>query len=530
MDTDSAEMPMTYGRDELTSDLRDLVQFIETLHADPFLGYDSRSSLHARVERLARDLPEEMTAEAFYRLAASVVSGLEDAHSLVRPPEHNSTEGEHQRLPLSLEVVGTGLYVESVTDESLTELVGARLSAIEGVSASELVDRSEGLRGAENRYGALLFTAGYIERYRSLARLLDRETPPETLAVEFELNGARRSIEVNPVPGDPDPVARLEQTFPHPEGTGPRYRMYEAGHTMVFVPGNLLDYRESLEAKLASGADITAELASEAYDRQVGEDPPDSVEATVAVLPSMTETLEAMAEEMVEADSETLIVDLRGNSGGDSQFVFHLAYLLDGWDGVARAVDGVKFLRRRTEPYRQRYGDGEAGSTLDNPADYDFSGFFASADQSDGPPPLVERLLSRSKTATEFVERHGDGGLYAPERVVVVVSAGTMSSAFAGAAQLSALGADVVGVPSGQAPISFGEPVEQRLPNTGLEVRIAGSMFQWLEDPVGDVLEPDCELTPARFEAYDRARDAALRLAFEYAGYGDSPPTPIGSG
>lgn len=329
------------------------------------------------------------------------------------------------------------------------------------------------------------------------------------------------------VTGNPDPVARLAQTIRHPAGSGPRYRLYEGGDAVVFNPGNLSDYRESLEAKVAADADVAAELASQAYYRQVCGNQPDSIEETVAALPSMTETLEAMAEEMTAANTETLLVDLRDNPGGDSQFVFLLAYLLGGWEGVARAVEGVKVVKRRTKQYRQRYGDSGDGSAIDNPADYDFSGFFPSTDESDGPPPLVRQLLARSQTATEFVDQHDDGGLYTPEKVVVVVSAETMSSAFACAAQLTALGADIVGVPSGQAPISFGEHVERTLPHTGLKVTLAGSMYQWVTDPAGDVLEPDSKLTPARFEEYDHARDAGLRLAFEHAGYGDSPPTVV---
>jgi hypothetical protein len=104
-----------------------------------------------------------------------------------------------------------------------------------------------------------------------------------------------------------------------------------------------------------------------------------------------------------------------------------------------------------------------------------------------------------------------------------------MSSAFAGAAQLTSLGADIVGVPSGQAPLSFGEPVEKTLPNTGLTARIAGSMYHWVPDPDTNVLQPDRELTPSLFERYDRTTDAGLRLAFDHAGITEasgSPPVP----
>lgn len=41
-------------------------------------------------------------------------------------------------------------------------------------------------------------------------------------------------------------------------------------------------------------------------------------------------------------------------------------------------------------------------------------------------------------------------------------------------------------------------------------------MYHWVPDPDGRVLESDAELTPERFEGYDRAADAGLRLAFDH--------------
>jgi hypothetical protein len=141
---------------------------------------------------------------------------------------------------------------------------------------------------------------------------------------------------------------------------------------------------------------------------------------------------------------------------------------------------------------------------------------------------MLRRLLTRADGFADLVDEIDDGGRYEPDRIVVATSAGTMSSGFAVAGQLTALGADVVGVPSGQAPISFGEAVERELSNTGLTARIACSMYHWVPDPDGRVLEPDAELTPKRFGEYDRAGDAGLRLAFDHAGHTDGEaPTPL---
>ncbi len=519
----------THERAALAADLRTLLRTIEAVHPDPFVGYESRVALHERVERLVRSLPEEATTEAFYRRAAPVVAGLDDAHSLLSPPEGAGPDTDRdRRLPVSLRVVGEELYVESVADEGLADLVGARLLAVEGVSVSEIAERGRRFRGSENRYGALDRVAHMIERHRPLARLLDRDAAPETPTLSVDVGDGERSRSVEPVSADRESVASLDTTLPLPEGSGPRYRRYGDG-AAVFVPGNLSDYRESLEAKHAAAPDVAAEQAAAAHDRQVGGDRPDDAETTIAALPSMAETVEAMCEAMAAAGTETLVVDLRDNPGGDSQFVFLLAYALQGIEGLVRATEQVRLVRRRTDPYRERYGDaaGEGQDGPDNPMAYDFTGFLRGSGEEDRAQrlALVRQRLGRSPTATDLLDRVDDGGVYCPERLVVVTSAGTMSSAFAAAAQLTSLGADVVGVPSGQAPRSFGEPVERTLPNTGLDVRLAGSLYHWTEHP-GDVLEPDRELTPERFERLDRAADAGLRLALEHAGHDEVAADP----
>ncbi|WP_327051140.1 S41 family peptidase [Halomicrococcus gelatinilyticus] len=512
-----------FDRDALAEDARELVAAIEEIHPDPYVGYDGRVALHARLERLVRELPESATTEEFYRRAAPLVAGLQDAHSLLKAPERTDDGAGDRTLPVEFRVVGDRLYVESVADDALADLVGARLLAVAGESVATLVDRGASLRGAENGYMERYFAAGMIEHHRRLARLLDRPEPPAEPTLRFETADGERSVAMTPVAHDREPTHDLGATFPHPTGSGPRYRLYEGGDAAVFVPGDLQGYRESFEVAMARGATTADELAPAAYERHVGGDPPDDLDAMVAALPSMAETLADLADAMAAADTDTLVVDLRDNPGGDSQFVFHLAYVLAGWDAVADTVAGVRSLKRRTDRHRERYGTGEAGlgTAADSPVDYDFSDFL---DDGGGTAERLRDGLTQSDTFARFVEDGSYEGAYAPERIVVAVSTGTLSSGFAGAAQLTSLGAEVVGVPSGQAPKSFGEAVEVTLPNTGLTANVAGAMYHWTPDPDAAVLEPDRELTPAAFEAYDRAGDAGLRLAFDHAGVTDGDP------
>ena len=511
--------------DALADDARELVEFVESVHPDPFLGYDSRVDLHATLERTVRDLPESATREAFYRRAAPLVTGLADAHSLLRVPEAGESDDEGDReLPLSFRVVGDGLYVEAVANQRLANLVGARLLTVEGEPVETLAERVGRLRGIENAYHGRQRLGSFVGGYRSLGRLLDREEPPENVDVRLRVDGEERTVTIEPTTETDDPAAELTESFPHPEGSGPRYRLYEGGDAAVFVPGNLSDYRESFEAAMAAGAGRVDDLAPEAYERHVGGDPPEETADLVAELPSMADALLELVDAMADADTETLIVDVRDNPGGDSQFVFHLGYALAGFAGVERLAEAVKSVKRRSEPHRERYGEDDLGTAAENHADYDLGGFLDGSED----PEMLRGLLTRAEGFADLVDEIDDGGRYEPDRIVVATDAGTMSSAFAVAGQLTALGAEVVGVPSGQAPISFGEAVERELSNTGLTARVACSMYHWVPDPDGRVLEPEAELSPERFEGYDRAADAGLRLAFDHASQTDGEaPTPV---
>ncbi|MFB6218212.1 MAG: hypothetical protein ABEH77_03375, partial [Halobacteriaceae archaeon] len=149
---DADDTPAVYARGDAAEDVWELLRYIEETHPDPFVGYESRVTLHARVERLVRSLSEESSAEEFYRRVAPVVAGLDDAHSLLHPPDDASApDGGDRTLPVSFRIVGDELYVEEVTDDTLTDLLGGRLRAVEGVPVPELVERGRGLRTAENR-------------------------------------------------------------------------------------------------------------------------------------------------------------------------------------------------------------------------------------------------------------------------------------------------------------------------------------------------------------------------------------------
>jgi len=525
-DTDSGAetgqaTPNTFPRDEVAADLRELLRKVEAIHPEPYHGYDGRVDLHATVEQAVATLPEEPSLEQSYRTAAELVAGLDDAHSRVAPPDTDD-EGP-ERLPIGLRVVGDSLFVNAVDDESLAALLGAELLTVEGVSIEAIASRCTTLRGAENRYFARVLAGNRIEDPRWYDRLLDvSKTPSSVTLTVRQPDGSAETCSVQPVCSD-SPAQRLSTGDLGPSGTGPRFDTVDDGRTVVFVPGNLGLYREVVQAARERNPDRAAQIAAQASQYHFGEAPPDSDEEAVEAIPSMVETVIEMVETMRAADTDSLVVDLSGNTGGDSRFVQYLCYAIYGWERLVDAHDWPVTAKRRTQPHREEYGvperanDGYA-THEENPAAYDFGDRFRTRAQT-----VQERVATYREELgvgpflpeleTEEHERY-----YTPDTVVVVTDATTLSSAFGGAALLAELGADVVGVPPGQAPLSFGEAVEVTLSNTGLQVDISGAMFRWTRDPSGPVLPMDRELTPELFvDRYDRAGDAPLRLGIDHA-------------
>lgn len=524
-DPTTGDDPETYDAAAQAEDLRTLVERIEALHPEPYRGYDGRVALHAALEETIRALPESATAEQVYRRAAPLVAGLEDAHSRLDPPEHEAPDG---RLPLSIRVVGDALYVDGVHDESLSDLLGGELLAVAGDPVDAAVDRLAEIRGCENRYFARLCAARRIGEYERVDELLDRPTAPAAPTVRVRTGDGERQRRLDPVAAETDPVRELDRTVDRPEGTAPRYELLDGGDAAVFVPGNLTAYREVLQAARERDAGYAESVARRAYRTHFDGEPPADLDAVAAELPSMVEAVIDLVEAMEAAGTESLVVDLRDNPGGDSRFVQYLGYALYGLDAVVDGADWAIALKRRTPAHRERYGvpDGERDEYAtfeDNPASYDFGPRFRTVEQShDHRRRRMEARLALGRFADELDGRDHEA-YYELSRVAVATTAGTMSSAFGGAALLRELGADLVGVPPGQAPVSFGETVAVELPNTGLTADVAGSAFRWTRDPDGDVLPMTRTLTPALFERrYDRASDAALRLALDHV-RGDAP-------
>lgn len=247
--------------------------------------------------------------------------------------------------------------------------------------------------------------------------------------------------------------------------------------------------------------------------------------------PSATAVFRSLVTEMKERETNTMIVDVRGNHGGDSFIVDILVYFLYGRERLARLHDfghgetGVfrysrRFFADRPEQSLESLNEGRLVPLIEG--DYEFSRSFVDGEPIAGrtPPvtePLVFEYMRTSPTFRPEFEAGEYEGYYHPEKIVVLCDAGTISAGFSVAVAFHQLGGTLVGTPSAQAPNSFGAGTIFELDNTGIRGMvpvIAATHFA--DDPSkARVLPVDYPLDYERLASYDFDPNAAYLYALE---------------
>jgi hypothetical protein len=503
----------THDRATLAADAREFAATLEDAHPDPYAGHGGRVAFHRRLEELITGIPGDgESCSRFARRLRGFAARVRDGHTQVGVPDDEEDDVDG-RLPLDCRVVGDALYVEAVYDDAHTGLLGGRLRAVDGVPVPDLRERVARTQSSDNQYGDRKRLCDALgPDPASLSALVDGDATSPTVTVETSA-GERADRELSLLARD-SPVSTLHTAIDHPETNGePAYRFRDGDAALLTIP-DCQTHREPLEAARAmydDGPDLYD--LRETYRQVVGEPVPEDDDAVLAGIPAATEIFAALAEAMAERGTETLVVDVRGNGGGSSLAAYALTYVLHGRDGIAAAAGDQYSVSKDSALYRENYGEDGPLDGGDNPAGFDFDAYFTPTEEKGA--YVLEELTGLSETFAAEVERRGDAGVYCPENVVVVTDAETFSAGLEPAVLLSKLGAQVVGVPSAQAANGPRDVLQGELSNTGLGFRVSyrHHVFQPGED--GTVFAPDVALTPERFEEYDRASDAGVRLALD---------------
>lgn len=496
------------SREQLVADVGQLVDFVERTHPDPY-GASGKLEFHRAVYRLLHELPAEGLSRAeFHARLEPLLALTGDGHTKVQPLESPSDETEDgDGLAVDFRILARSrsqpeldLFVQGSADLGV-DLLGARLLTLAGVDARELARRQRRLEGFENAFGNLQNLVWRLSSNKGLRDLLPewdgvpvipamfRTVEGDEIAVDLPLGPVPRSWEGEDVRTDfalpPTRVGEPSYVFLDPERT-----------VAVLRLDNTWAHREVFESLVVSG-EGNLNWARNFYRRYHESDPPEDTEALVAGLPPATRLLARLVEEMEAARTQRLVVDLRRNSGGSSMLVNMLLYYLRGRAGWKDFFGNFFTIRRLTEADLSDAVPPEERRFPERVADYDFSGEFRALEQTASEAGSEEYWLATTRSFAEELRNGSWEGRYLPPSVIAVVSPRTFSGGFWLAAALHRMGAELHGVPSGQAGNAFANVRYEQLAHSGITLGVSSRLFVLFpEEPAGlPVLPVDVPLT-----------------------------------
>jgi hypothetical protein len=504
--------PGAFSQEELIEDARQLVEIIESNHPDPYIRGGGKIAFHRRLQRLLEAIPAEgMTRDEFVRLLRPFMGAIGDSHTDIWS-DYGVNNLSPGGVPLRFDIVEQSLYVAGTPQGVDQDLIGATLVSVEGVPLAELVQHQERLR-AENEYHALWALANealWSRPYMYMQDLLPEWQDTSQVTVDVQLP----SGEIQTFSFDlPQKMANLntpatEVTLPRTNQAGLVYDFFDTERRIAYLRvDHMKNYRERCELRGSS-----PELC--------------------ASIPSATETFRDLVIDMEAAGSETLIVDLRDNEGGNSAMSEILIYSLFGKDTIlsvmtASFAEGGGDIRRISSLYLEAMGMtleqvNQGRAVPLQIGDYDFSYDFADDVEKfqallPQVPAIYEDRVREMPTFYAEYEAGTYAGYYAPDKVVVLVTPGTFSAGSTMLRYLYLAGATLVGTPSGQAANCFGNAKSWRLNHTGIEGGVSSTYYvDFPNDPeMGRVLPMHYPLTYEQLASYGFDPNAEFLYALE---------------
>lgn len=172
-------------------------------------------------------------------------------------------------------------------------------------------------------------------------------------------------------------------------------------------------------------------------------------------LPSLSEVFAHMLKEMKKEASSTLIIDLRNNSGGWTPIVLPTLYQLFGDHFLQTDMD-IEFYRIISPLYMQKLQTNLQDFNQAYGTDYAYGDYTFSTDEADTTNIEQRRtdfIKNCISSVPEELRKQQGKALYTPEHIYVITNERTFSAAFHYTFYLWKMGATLVGIPSGQAPI-----------------------------------------------------------------------------
>ena len=252
----------------------------------------------------------------------------------------------------------------------------------------------------------------------------------------------------------------------------------------------------------------------EAQERAMSGGTKDFSEEELQSFPSATENFRTFVREMKKRNTQTLIIDMRNNGGGNYMMAPILIYYLYGKDvltsipkTIAKSGGGhgprysPLFFKTHTKVTLEIINKGRKVPL--QVGDIDFTNIFEDVECEGEHPERLKRYATMPTFYEEY-QKEEFSGFYCPANVFVLMTPWTSSSGLDMAFFLYLAGAKLLGTPSAQAPNSWGELMEWQLDHTGIKGEVSQSFSNFFgDDPeLGRVLPVHYPLTYEKLKSY----------------------------
>ncbi|UCE22769.1 MAG: hypothetical protein JSV46_11335 [Candidatus Aminicenantes bacterium] len=519
-----------YSKQQLIEDSRELLSYLENTHPDPYLYSGGKVAFHRRFQDMLQSIPQQgMSKDDFLRLLRPFVAAIRDGHTVLLRPRNDQGLG---LMPLSFASIERCLFVDGVPSDKDKALLGAKLLSVEGVPFAEMLKRMPNLLGIENDTHCLMMLNVYLGLTPLLKELLPEWQDSSNLRFQLELTDGRaqeRSFALRDKNAPPFVRAGSKLEVPSMEKTQFAYRFLSPDKkTALLKIDGLNAYREMWESE-GQSRDITKQLAA-VYQQILKREAPTDTAAALAGIPSAVETFRRLAEEMKEAGTEALIIDLSQNMGGNSLMADILTYFLYGTQKLAQIVTEQRSVKK----YSPYFFEALPGRSIDDinrqnaqvqsypltENDYDFAeDRFKELFLAGKIDVATGMTLKYADTPTFLAELQSGAytAYYTPKKVIVTTSHETYSSGFTMLRYLYKSGATVVGSTSAQSGNGFGNGSIFTLKNTGLKMTISKNAYVVFPEAPKErkQIMPHHELTYEKLKSFGFDPQAVVLYALE---------------
>jgi len=287
----------TFSTNELKADVKYLKTKLETNHPGLYL-YTSKSLIDKLFDSLENSISKPLSELEFYKHITIISSIIKDGHSILLPST-KTTEYHNQNskfLPYHFVILNSKLYIDMVYTKDTSIQTGTEIISINNVEASDIIKQlsERQVRDGNNITYPLWILSNYFRQYYSFMF-----GHPETFTINFKINDQTNVATINALTKDSIYYYR-EKAYPN--------------KTFFNLPN------EGIKLRIDTTKNYALLTIKDFHNDVLKKEFKQNFEKTIA----------SYFEQINNSKSESLIIDLRNNQGGDIENgVFLLSYLFD---------------------------------------------------------------------------------------------------------------------------------------------------------------------------------------------------------